>query len=93
MTCGTCAHLDVRPDRDGVTRRRKGLAYSCRAQIPPRQLPACIVPNFTRCFVEIVDGKDCSFHTRLTTVRCDECDNGLEDGWTHCPFCGEWIHR
>lgn len=21
-------------------------------------------------------------------LRCDECDNGIDAGWTHCPFCG-----
>ncbi len=21
-------------------------------------------------------------------LRCDECDNGIDPGWTYCPFCG-----
>jgi hypothetical protein len=21
-------------------------------------------------------------------TRCDQCDNGINDGWIYCPFCG-----
>lgn len=24
----------------------------------------------------------------LPTTRCDCCDNGLDDAWDFCPFCG-----
>lgn len=31
---------------------------------------------------------------RLPTLRCDECDNGIEsDVWVFCPFCGKSIVR
>ena len=25
----------------------------------------------------------------LPTTRCDRCDNGVDDQWDFCPFCGE----
>jgi hypothetical protein len=24
----------------------------------------------------------------LPKIRCDSCDNGIDEEWTYCPFCG-----
>jgi hypothetical protein len=25
----------------------------------------------------------------LADLRCDDCDNGIEDNWDFCPWCGK----
>jgi hypothetical protein len=43
-----------------------------------------------------VDTKDCDgllgmlndIETRMPSLRCDACDNGIADEWLFCPYCG-----
>lgn len=67
--CGTCKHLVVPPDKDGVSRTRKAERYECAVEVMPDYLA---VPHSVRAWhsfkwpphrsrVSPRDGTDCSF--------------------------------
>lgn len=73
MTCRTCKHLKVAPDKDGKIRPRKGKRYQCGVEVPPLQpLPACINVSDrdwqgvkwppSRSWMQVDSGEGCTFH-------------------------------
>jgi hypothetical protein len=77
MTCGTCRHLVVPPDKSGRRRLHDGSAYICGFDVDLPKFPACITDSFgfrwplSRSYMARDDGAGCPCHEPLadTTIR------------------------
>ncbi len=68
MTCRTCKHLDVAPDKNGKIVPRKSSAYKCTVTVEMPKLPDCMTEGhrfnwpFPRSYMVPDWGKECPFH-------------------------------
>lgn len=66
MTCRTCRHLAVLPNKAGAIVPRSSNVYRCTVEVPPPILPACLTPRGTtdpyRRWMQPDDGEDCAFY-------------------------------
>lgn len=73
MSCKTCAHLDVAPDKAGRFVVRHGSAYECNAPVPALPpLPHSITKAYNflwppnRGYVTGTDGDNCPAYAKRT---------------------------
>lgn len=57
--CENCGHLEVPPDKDGVSRVRGMFAYVCRATLPEIPVPKSLTVTVRRSRVGKGDGRGC----------------------------------
>jgi hypothetical protein len=79
MTCKTCAHLGVAPDKAGRIVVRAANAYACKAPEPDRPpLPHSITTSYnfrwplSRCYVRGEDGEGCPTYVERAKSRAKE---------------------